>query len=217
MDRFERNRKKDTEKASDRTRTKILLAATNLFGQQGFAPTTISQIAHKAGVTPGCVYKHFQKKEDLYYYIPVHQIKKGMPAIEEALFGIQGALNQLRKYLWDYVRGMTQDREWSRIVYLQLKTSQHFMLTESYKEVKAFYQKIIDIIRMGQESGEIDPTVNPYSARTLVLGSLEHIMIRWLLKDCSYDVFEQLNGCLKIIEDGLRAKTCSKSSPDNEK
>lgn len=217
MDRFERNRKKDTEKASDRTRTKILLAATNLFGQQGFAPTTISQIAHKAGVTPGCVYKHFQKKEDLYYYIPVHQIKKGMPAIEEALFGIQGALNQLRKYLWDYVRGMTQDREWSRIVYLQLKTSQHFMQTESYKEVQVFYQKIIDIIRMGQESGEIDPTVNPYSVRTLVLGSLEDIMIRWLLKDCSYDVFEQLDGCLKIIEEGLRAKTYSKSSPDNEK
>jgi TetR/AcrR family fatty acid metabolism transcriptional regulator len=217
MDRFEQNRKNDTEKARDRTRTKILLAATSLFGQQGVARTTISQIARKAGVTPGCVYKHFQKKEDIYYYIPAYQIKKTMPAIEEALFGIQGALNQLRKYLWDYVREMTQDREWARIVFLQLKTSQHFMQTEHYKEVKAFYQKIIKIMQMGQESGEIDPTVNLYSARILVLGSLEHIMIRWLLKDCSYDVFEHLNGCLKIIEDGLRVKSYSKSLPGSEK
>jgi AcrR family transcriptional regulator len=205
------------EKARDRTRTKILLAATNLFGEQGLAQTTISQIAQKAGVTPGCVYKHFKRKEDIYYYIPVYQIKKTMPAMEEALFGIQGALNQLRKYLWDYVREMAQDQQWARMVYLQLKTSQYFMRTESYEEVKVFYQKIIDIIRMGQKSGEIDPTVDPYSARILVLGSLEHIMIRWLLKDCSYDIFEQLNGCLKIIEDGLRAKTYSKSSPDNGK
>ena len=205
------------EKARDRTRNKILLAATNLFGEQGFGRTTISQIANKAGVTPGCVYKHFQRKEDIYYYIPAYQIKTSLPTIEEALFGIQGALNQLRKFLWDYVREMTQDREWAKMIFLQLKTSQHFMQTESYKEVQVFYQKIIDIIRTGQKSGEIDPDINPYFARVLVLGSLEHIIIRWLLKDCAYDIFEQLNGCLKIIEDGLRAKTDSKSAPDNGK
>lgn len=217
MDQFAQKRKKDINKPRDRTRIKILLAATDLFGEQGFARTTISQIAHKAGVTPGCVYKHFQRKEDIYYYIPAYQIKTTMPAMEEALFGIQGALNQLRKYLWDYVRNMTQDREWAKMIFLQLKTSQHFMQTESYKEVRVFYGKILDIIRMGQESGELNPAVNPYSARILVLGSLEHIMIRWLLRGCSYDVFEHLDGCLKIIEDGLRVKTYSKSVPDNGK
>lgn len=217
MNQIEQNRTKDEKKPRDRTRAKILLAATNLFGEQGFARTTISQIAGKAGVTPGCVYKHFQRKEELYFFIPAYYIKTDMPAMEEALFGIEGALNQLRKYLWDYVRNLTQNQEWAKMVFLQLKTSQHFMYTESYKEVKVFYQKIIDIIQMGQKSGEIDPDINPHFARVLVLGSLEHIMIRWLLKGCSYEVFEQLNGCLKIIEDGLRRKTYLKSAPDNGK
>lgn len=217
MNQIEQNRTKDEKKPRDRTRTKILIAATALFGEQGFARTTISQIARKAGVTPGCIYKHFQRKEDLYYFIPTFYIKTGLPVMEEALFGIESPLNQLRKFLWDYVRNLTQDREWAKMIFLQFKTSEYFMHTESYKEVQVFYQKIIDIIQTGQKSGEIDPDINPYFARVLILGSLEHIMIRWLLKSCSYDVFEQLNGCLKIIEDGLRAKSYSKPPYDNGK
>jgi TetR/AcrR family fatty acid metabolism transcriptional regulator len=215
MNQTEQNRTKNEKKPRERTKTRILLAATNLFGEQGFAKTTISQIARKAGVTPGCVYKHFQRKEEIYYVTISYHIKTDMPPMEEALFGIQGALNQLRKYLWDYVRSMTENREFAKMVFLQMKTSQHFIRTESYKDVQVFYRKIIDILQMGQKSGELDPVINPYFARVLVLGSLEHIMIRWLLNDCSFDVFEQLDGCLKIIEDGLRIKTYSKSSPDS--
>jgi AcrR family transcriptional regulator len=208
---------KNKEKPSERTKTKILLAAKNLFGEQGFDKTTVSQIAHKAGVTPGCIYKYFQRKEELYYVTISYHIKKNMPGMEEALFGINGALNQLRKYLWDYVRDMTQNVEFAKIVFLQMKTSQHFIQTESYKDVQVFYRKIIDIIQMGQKSGELDPNINPYFARGLVLGSLEHIMIRWLLKGCSFDVFEHLDGSLKIIEKGLTAKIYSKTVSDNGK
>jgi AcrR family transcriptional regulator len=208
---------KDKKKPREKTKTKILLAATKLFGEQGIAKTTVSQIAHEAGVTSGCVYKHFQRKEEIYYVTVSYQIKATTPIMEEALFGINGAMNQLRKYLWDYVRIMTQNLEFAKMVFLQMKTSQHFIQTKSYKDVQAFYRKIIDIIQMGQKSGELDANINPYFARGVVLGSLEHIMIRWLLKGCSFDVFEHLDGFLKIIEDGLKAKTYLKSASNNGK
>jgi AcrR family transcriptional regulator len=213
----EQNGTNNRVKPRERTKAKILFAATNLFGEQGFDNTTISQIARKAGVTPGCVYKHFQRKEDIYYVTFSHQLKTRMPALEETLFGINGALNKLRKYLWDYVRNMTENVKFAKMVFLQMKTSQHFTQTEAYKDVQGFYRKMIDIIEEGQKSGELDPDINPYFARVLVLGGLEHIMIRWLLKGCSFDVYEHLDGFLKIVEKGLRAKACSKLANDNGK
>jgi AcrR family transcriptional regulator len=49
------------------TRARILHAAMELFGTQGYAATTIAQIESAAGLSPGSggLYKHFRSKEAL--------------------------------------------------------------------------------------------------------------------------------------------------------
>ncbi|MEZ6106187.1 MAG: helix-turn-helix domain-containing protein [Pirellulaceae bacterium] len=44
----------------------ILRAAIDLFGEQGFAHTTISAIAKRAGAAKGTVYLYFETKEALF-------------------------------------------------------------------------------------------------------------------------------------------------------
>ena len=44
---------------------RIRLAAVDLFGSQGFAHTTVRQVAQAAGVSPGLVMHHFGSKEQL--------------------------------------------------------------------------------------------------------------------------------------------------------
>lgn len=46
-------------------RTRVLLAARALFGQEGFAAATVEQIAQEAGVGPATIYRHFGSKEGL--------------------------------------------------------------------------------------------------------------------------------------------------------
>lgn len=48
------------------TRGAIIRAATVLFGRDGFAETTVDQLAEKAGVAKGAVYHHFATKEALF-------------------------------------------------------------------------------------------------------------------------------------------------------
>jgi len=48
------------------TRTAITRAAENLFAAQGFADTTVDQIAAAAGVAKGAVYHHFPAKEAVF-------------------------------------------------------------------------------------------------------------------------------------------------------
>lgn len=57
----------DTLKNSDRptSKTKVMIAALHLFANNGFHATTTAQIAKKAGVSEGTIYKYFDSKEDL--------------------------------------------------------------------------------------------------------------------------------------------------------
>lgn len=194
------------DKPKLKTRDKILTAATNLFAEQGYVGTTVAQIAKEAGVSEASIYEHFNGKEDVLLEIPVRGIREvAMPVLGDWLFGIKGAVNQLRKFLWEYCRAMTRAPNYARVVFLELKTNKSFTQTPAYDDVRNFFQRVVDIIRKGQENGELDPNMDPYHARMVILGAFEHMVIRWLLKDCAYDLFDQLEGVFEIIEHGLTA------------
>ncbi|MEI6291916.1 MAG: helix-turn-helix domain-containing protein [Chloroflexota bacterium] len=48
------------------TREKILQASHNLFSTQGYAATSIRQIASASRLVPAGIYNHFQSKEDIF-------------------------------------------------------------------------------------------------------------------------------------------------------
>ncbi|MFC6153622.1 TetR/AcrR family transcriptional regulator [Nocardioides yefusunii] len=52
--------------ASDATRAELVARATELFGDLGYAATSLDAVAAAAGVTKGALYHHFQGKKDLF-------------------------------------------------------------------------------------------------------------------------------------------------------
>jgi AcrR family transcriptional regulator len=50
----------------DATRTALIHAARELFGEQGYADTSTDEVVVRAGVTKGALYHHFGGKEDLF-------------------------------------------------------------------------------------------------------------------------------------------------------
>ncbi len=185
---------------------KILKGAAKVFSKYGLSGATISLIAQEAQVSETSIYEYFKGKEDLLLAIPTATIEEGLPMIEDHLFGIKDALTQLRKFVWLYVRDIVNDPITGRIIMLHLRTNAEFHNSDAYKEVKRFFNRLLDIIVMGQKTGEIRNDITAYSARILVMGTVEHLIIRWLLKNCSYDIFDHLEQAYKLIEDALRSK-----------
>ena len=52
-------------KQADLTRQRLVRAALELFTAQGYHPTTTPQIAKKAGIAEGTIYRHFPGKREL--------------------------------------------------------------------------------------------------------------------------------------------------------
>jgi AcrR family transcriptional regulator len=74
---------KVTPKKGDVTRLAVEDAAMELFLEQGYAATSMRQIAESAGLALGGIYNHFKSKDEIFEGIIIdkHPYKKILPAI----------------------------------------------------------------------------------------------------------------------------------------
>ena len=191
--------------SKEHTRTRIIESAKKLFAEQGYQKTTVMDISRQAGLSEAALYDHFQGKEDLLLTIPDLWVSELIGDLKEQLFGIKGAFNKLRKFLWWYLRRIEEAPLDAKIVYLFLKTNANFMKTEVYSNVRTLYSYLIDIFEEGRTSGEMKSDLNPYFARDIFIGTMEHLVTRWLLKERSYPLFENLEEIFDLMVDGFKA------------
>lgn len=159
----------------------IINAAMEVLANQGFYDATISSIAERAGVAEATIYEHFKNKEDLLFSIPEEKMREVISLGELHLQGIKGALNKIRKFVWFYLWIFENNINWASVVLLNLKTNRKFINTSGYKMFQDFAKIVIDIVEEGKSEGSIRKDINPYVFRSLLLGAIEHVSIRWLI------------------------------------
>ncbi|MBT3256395.1 MAG: TetR/AcrR family transcriptional regulator [Deltaproteobacteria bacterium] len=183
---------------------RIIEAATKLFAEQGYQQTTISEIAKVVGLAEGSIYDHFRGKEELLLTIPDVWVTKAIEELEIQLLGIQGAFNKLRKFLWWYIHYIQSEPMTAKVVFLFLKTNPNFMESVAYPNVQTFYSSLIKIFEEGVESGEMAEDLDPFVARSILLGTIEHMVIRWLLKGMTYSLFGSLEKTYRFLQGGFQ-------------
>jgi len=185
-------------------RRQIITSAIKIFGEKGFQNATIAEIAKDAGIGDATIYEYFKSKEDLLLAIPVEITKELIPQINEHMMGIKGAFNKLRKFIWWYINYIEKNPGYGTIVLLELKTSKAYISTEAYQAARNFYQIVLDIIKEGQEEGVIKKEINIYLARSICVGAIEHIIIRWLLKDRKYSLTQYADELADLLIDSFK-------------
>ena len=190
----------------EKTRKKIIKAAKIVFAEKGYQKAIITDIAKQAGLSEATIYGYFESKEDLLLTIPDLWVKDHIRELKGQLFGIKGAFNKLRKFLWWHLQCMERDPLEAKIVFLFLKTSTNLIKnTEVYPQVVDFYSHLLKIFEEGIAAGEMDPKLNPYVARDIVIGTVDRIITRWLLKDMSYSLFDNMEETFELLVKAFRA------------
>ena len=190
--------------SKEHTRERIINSAKKLFADQGYQKTTIVDISRRAGLSEAALYEYFQGKEALLLMIPDLWVSELVRDLDEQLFGVKGSVNKLRKYLWWYMRRVEQSPLDAKIVYLFLKTNANFLNTEVYSNVKKFYAYLVDIFEEGRKSGEMKADLNSRAARDIFVGTMDHIISRWLLKDMSYSLFDNSENTFDLMVDAFK-------------
>ncbi len=181
----------------------IIDAAVEVFSRNGFQNSTISQIARRANVAEGTIYQYFKNKEDLFFSIPIDKTKEFFNELELHLEGIHGAENKIRKFVWYYLYHLQENPEYARALMLEMRVNRNFAKTKTFGPYRPLTHKVLEIIEEGQEEGVIRKDVNIYMIRHLMLGMLEHIVTRWLLKGEKGDLLVQYNEAVALLIQGI--------------
>jgi len=164
-----------TNGKSDRSRRHILDAAAQLFRDQGYAATTLRQIAKKADMKAGSIYYHFGSKDEILSEV----IELGQEAVfETAIQGLEMLPDdapfrlRIEKLIEGHLMALHQHGAYTSAnirVFGQLPEelkNRHRAPREAYGE---YWEKMF---RDAKEAGDIRSDLDVVALRSFVLGAI---------------------------------------------
>ena len=160
---------------------RILDAALELFGQNGFEATTVSAICEAAGVSEATLYEYFDSKEQVLFSIAEHYTQGEVERLEQVRHYIHDPRETLRVVIQGYLEFYERNPLYTSVALLTLKANRNFTGSAAYEMVRRASRPIVDAFQEGLEAGLFRSDLDGYLVRNLVLGFVEHLTTQWVV------------------------------------
>jgi TetR/AcrR family fatty acid metabolism transcriptional regulator len=182
----------------------ILTAAERIFAAKGFADATVSEVAREAGLSDATIYEYFSSKEELLFSIPLQTTRKAAQELHTHLDYIRGAVNKIRGIIYGYLSFYQNHPDYASVLMLILKQNRKFLETEAYQLIREVSRMITRVLEEGIACDEFKPDTDPYLVRAVILGTIEHSVITWLLLGRPQNLLELADPLTDIVIEGIR-------------
>ena len=162
---------------------KIVNSAIALFAEKGFNDTSMLEIAKNADVAEGTVYEYFRNKEDLMISIPREKLTR----LYDSVSG-KSLETRIKKIISSIFEFYYDEKEYSTILVLMLRTNKKFHQSASNEIIEKLFKIIEEIIARGQAENIFRRDIDLDICRNLLFGTLDHIMIPWIIFNRRYDL-----------------------------
>ena len=140
---------------ADLTRQRLVRAALELFTTQGYHVTTTVQIAKKAGVAEGTIYKHFESKQHLLNELYRGAARWTARAAEEADTAQGPVRDRLQLLAQRLIAGAAQDPAVMQIYFVDRHRT---VLDEKSRDLgREFHTALERLLARGKADGAIRP------------------------------------------------------------
>jgi len=172
---------KGQKKENNDKRERILKAATQVFAQNGFYNSKISQIAKLANVADGTIYLYFKNKDDILISLFEEEMTKIIKSVREEIAREIGFENKIRKFIEKHLSLIAENREMAEVMQIELRQSHKFMKGYSGTKFSDYLNIISSIVIQGQKEGEVRKDIVPGVAKRILFGALDEISSYWVL------------------------------------
>jgi AcrR family transcriptional regulator len=183
------------ERQRRRMRERLLSAAFDLFAANGFAETTIDQIAERADVARQTVLNHFPHKSDFARAWGQGR-RDQLAAIGERVPGDESARALVHRYFAALAEMNERERDLTRALLQSLTPNEIFLYIRAVPA---------DAIRRGQERGEFGSAADPDAAAEILTSVYFGTVSRWLIDGPPpFDLALALADRLELVLVGLQ-------------
>lgn len=203
----------EEDKMTDK-QIKIVQAAVEIFSEKGFAGSSTSEIAQKAGVAEGTIFRHYKTKKELLLSIVAPMMSKLIApfAVKDFTKVLEADYPDVEQFL----RAITMNRlEFARKHFPVIKIFMHEIpfhneLREQFKESVAVLvlEKAYKAIRHFQKQGQLIELPEPTTMRLIVSTIMGFLITRFLLvPESEWDEKKEIDYTIKFIMYGLSPRT----------
>lgn len=190
------------------TRRQVAEAALELFSQQGYAATTLKEVAARAGVTRGAIYWHFRDKADLFNSIVSEVGTRRDEVIQAAISEGGGFTAVFRRILLRLLQDVEQNREVRAIMELSvLKSSAHPEIEAGEQLRRAATQALIGnmaaYLAQGIAAGEVRSDLDAHDAALAAVAFHQGLATLWLSDPTAFSLAERAAAFTDIYLRGI--------------
>ena len=197
-----------TEKLDTRIRREqIVHAALTVVARDGLKRLSVARVARRVGLVPSALYRHFANKDDIIdavlLTVQERLIENARAAREEGAdtFGRLHAL--LRRHL----ALISEHPGLPRLVFSDdVYAGQPKRRARMFKGIGAYLERVADVVREGQQNGEVGADVAPSAAAVLFLGLVQPPAILLHLSGGVFDARTHAEQAWQLYEKALRLR-----------
>ncbi|MGC9965616.1 MAG: TetR/AcrR family transcriptional regulator [Syntrophobacteraceae bacterium] len=177
---------------------RILEAALEIFSQKGFHPATTDEIAERAGVGKGTLYRYFETKDKLFAELVRLRLEELEIRAGSVMDGHDDVLTMISKYIRVYFEFFDGNQRLFRlIVQEQLELGEH-SVEEYFRKVMRAIPHLKRKVYEGTQQG-ILKDVDFQTVFYGTMGFAHGVIQKWLARDCSYSLVDELPGVLEVL------------------
>ena len=193
----------------------IMAAGREVFREKGYEDAPLSDIAEKANVVEGSIYRYFDNKRDLLVKV-IEVWYEGMLAdYQEQLSGIRGTRNRLRYMIWRHLKTIHDEPALCNLMFQFLRSGKDYSKTGVFNLNRNYTRQTLDIISEGVRKGELRGDVSLRLVRGMIYGCVEHTTWAYLRGEADFDVEKTADDVVELVLSGLQVRyTGSPTGPD---
>lgn len=197
---------KQVRRSGEERRDQIARAALTIVHEQGTGALSVASVAHRVGVAPSALYRHFADKDAMVAHM-IARLGAGVRAnLERALAeGRTDAVRALGDLLARHVEFLLENRGFPMLLFSDLVVQNDARRTQMLATLEHFRGTIAALLRAGQRQGRVRADVDPQAGAYAFLGTFMPAGIHWHLAGGRTDLTGAVRRAWSIYLAGIRA------------
>jgi TetR/AcrR family transcriptional regulator, fatty acid metabolism regulator protein len=181
----------------------IMLTARAVFSEKGYNDAMIAEIAERAGVVEGTIYRYFSGKRELLIKVVEDWYEEILTDYDRQLLGIRGTWNRLRFMIWRHLSVVHNDPAMCRLIFNELRSGPEYRETAVFELNREYTNRTLAIIQDAMDSGEFRAGIPLRVVRDMIYGGIEHYTWSFLRGEGDFSPEDSADAITDIIYRGL--------------
>lgn len=191
----------------------IMDAAHAVFAERGHENAAVSEIAARAGIVEGTIYKYFDSKRDLLYRVMGRWYEAMVVDYETELAGIKGTRNRLHYIVWRHLKSVQENPALCRLFFREVRVHDDYYDTHIYQMNRRYTRFAVQVVREGMATGELKPDLNVALVRDMIYGCIEHHVWNFVRGRGTLDIEASAEAITAMLMGGIGTTATPERAP----